>query len=227
MAKIDKKEIIKYLQTTKKIVCPLGDINLEKIIGEGGTAIVYKAVLEMESFSKNIAIKFLAENIAKEKTRAFLRFKQSYLNLLYIQTDAPIVPQWHFNYLSISKEIEFPYTIMPLMNKTLKDFCIENEITPSMFLNIFKHLLNAIDKIHSLKIIHRDLKPENIFIDNHKLLIGDFDISCFLAPENIKLIKTEKSERLANWSFSAPEQSQKNGEITEASDWYAFGQILY
>ncbi|NOY08696.1 MAG: protein kinase [Spirochaetes bacterium] len=76
-------------------------------------------------------------------------------------------------------------------------------------------------------MIHRDLKPENIFIINNKITIGDFDIAKF-SDNRIKLVETKKGERLANYYFLAPEQSEKGfKEITEQADWYALGQIIH
>ena len=112
--------------------------------------------------------------------------------------------------------------------KTLKDIINENEMTFEIFENIFRNLLNIINVIHKCKIIHRDLKPENIFYFNKKLVLGDFDISKFNDIEHIKLHETKKGERLANYQFSAPEQSTMQfDEIDERADLFALGQILY
>ena len=111
---------------------------------------------------------------------------------------------------------------------TLSQFRSKNEIDFKLFEKIFKSLLNCIGEIHKHGIIHRDLKPENIFVIEGKLVLGDFDIACFNDIEGIKLIETKGDERLANYLFSAPEQSEKTYEnITQAADWYAVGQILY
>ena len=118
---------------------------------------------------------------------------------------------------------------MPYINKTLKQYKKEvGNISFQQFEKIFHVLLNDIDKLHQNNIIHRDLKPDNIFIYDKKLLIADFDISKFDNQDDVKLVETEANDRLANYYFSAPEQSQKTiGEVSFASDWFAFGQILY
>lgn len=100
---------------------------------------------------------------------------------------------------------------------------IEND-----YFYIFISIANLLKIIHNNKIIHRDIKPENIFVINRKLLLGDFDIAKFDEKHYLKLHKTDKSERLANYYFSAPEQSEKKfEEIAPSADLYAFGQILY
>lgn len=119
---------------------------------------------------------------------------------------------------------------MPYVSKTLKKYRkeYENNYNLHKFEFIFNCLLSNIEKIHQHNIIHRDLKPENIFIDGDNLLIGDFDISKFNDAEHLKLVDTSSRERLANYAFSAPEQSDSAlGDVCDASDWFAFGQILY
>jgi len=112
---------------------------------------------------------------------------------------------------------------------TLKDYIKNNAMNFELFEKLFKSLSIAIQHIHDNDIIHRDLKPENIFMkEKGTLAIGDFDIAKFSDIEHIKFVETGKSDRLANYNFSAPEQSLKNiSEITTSSDWFAFGQILY
>jgi len=109
----------------------------------------------------------------------------------------------------------------------LKQYKSENSIHFELFEKIFVSLLNCIAKIHEHKIIHRDLKPENIFIVDGKLVLGDFDIAYFDDVEGVKLIKTKPSDRLANYLFSAPEQSEKTyDQITQSADLYAFGALI-
>lgn len=136
------------------------------------------------------------------------------------------MPQLHFDIYDTG-DIKIPYVIMPKADFTLEQWGNENNITFEDFEKIFNNLLNQIEAIHKFGIIHRDIKPSNIFMLNKKYVIGDFDISKF--DENIycNLVKTQKGEKLANYHFSAPEQSNKDGKVDSSSDWYAFGQVLY
>lgn len=227
MSIIDKKKLSTIIKQIQHIDTPLGRFELGQVIGEGGTSIVKKA--HLEGINRNLAIKFLAENIADKPSSQYKRFKQAYINLFFDQYSLPMLPQLYFGELYI-KDFVIPYTIMPYVSQTLKKYRKENENTFSLhiFENIFNCLLNNIEKIHQYNIIHRDLKPENIFIDGENLLIGDFDISKFNDAEHIKLVDTSSKERLANFAFSAPEQTDSMlGEVCNASDWFAFGQILY
>jgi serine/threonine-protein kinase len=98
---------------------------------------------------------------------------------------------------------------MPLANQTLKKYIEDkkrnNEYNIKIFEKVFDSLINIIEIIHQNKIIHRDIKPENIFIFENKLVLGDFDIAQFDKEEYVKLVKTQKNDRLAKFYFSAPE----------------------
>lgn len=220
-----KQRLSNYLKKEKEIINILGCFKLKEQLGQGGTSTVRAASLNGNS---NYAIKFLIENIKEKESRAYFRFKQAYINILSIQHTGVVLPQIHFDILEIDEETIIPYSIMLKAEKTLKDIINENEMTFEIFENIFRNLLNIINVIHKCKIIHRDLKPENIFYFNKKLVLGDFDISKFNDIEHIKLHETKKGERLANYQFSAPEQSTMQfDEIDERADLFALGQILY
>lgn len=219
------EKLSNYLKKQKIVINTLGCFELEEQLGQGGTSIVRAASLNGNS---NYAIKFLIENIKEKESRAYLRFKQAYINILSIQHTGAVLPQIHFDILEIDEKTTIPYSIMLKAEKTLKDIVNNNEITFEIFENIFKNLISVINTIHSYKIIHRDLKPENIFYFNKKLVLGDFDIAKFNDSEYIKLHETQRGERLANYQFSAPEQSTiKFDEIDERADLFALGQILY
>ena len=221
-------ELIKEINKLKEIENIYGIFKIQKgYLGEGGTSIVKEAEFE----NKKYAIKFFTKNTfnkdnIKVETTAFKRFKQAHFNLLSVVHSGAILPQLHFDIYDTG-DIKIPYVIMPKADFTLEQWRNENNITFEDFEKIFKNLLICIETIHKFGIIHRDIKPSNIFMLNKKYVIGDFDISKF--DENIycNLVKTEKGDRLANYHFSAPEQSNKDGKVDSGSDWYAFGQVLY
>lgn len=224
------KRILKeYFDKNSSIKNIYGEFKLtKKDIGNGGTSVVKEFELE----GKKYAIKFLLENISKKESKAYKRFKQAHLNLLSIQHTGIVLPQIHMDKLKIDENITIPYIIMPIADMTLKQLIKQKKengvFNIQLFEKIFNNLINIIEIIHKNKIIHRDIKPENVFILNEKLVLGDFDIAKFDKEEHIKLVETQTSDRLGNFYFSAPEQSNKDiEEIGFEADWYAFGQILY
>lgn len=81
MSILDKKKLIAIIKQVKYIDTPLGKIELDQIIGEGGTSIVKKA--HIEDVSRELAIKFLSENIADKPSSQYKKFKQAYVNLFF------------------------------------------------------------------------------------------------------------------------------------------------
>lgn len=168
-----------------------------------------------------LVIKFLLENISKIESENFKRFKQAYINLLLLKSNNYIIPQFYFGELILDDNNTVPYIIMHKANKSKLEVASDFED----FEIKFTQLLDCIQFIHDNWIIHRDIKPQNIFEYDWKIVLWDFDISSF---SDIKLVHTDKWDRLANYHFSSPEQSNnKIWKICEKSDWYAFWQILH
>ena len=227
MSILSKENLSAAIRDVSQIELPIGKILINDHIGEGGTSIVKKC--QIEDCGKELAIKFLAEDLSNKPSTQYKRFKQSFLNIFLLQDKLPVVPQLYFGHLNVDNFI-IPYTIMPYIPTTLKSYRkkIGDNFKLKQFDVIFKLLLDGIEKFHEHKIVHRDLKPENIFIQEKKILIGDCDIAMFNNPEHIQLVSTKTGERLANYAFSAPEQfDRKIGDINDSSDWFAFGQIMY
>lgn len=215
----------RYIKQNNVIPTIYGDFTISEQLGQGGTSFVRKATLQ----DKDFAIKFLLENIAKAEPTPYKRFKQAHLNLLKLSDSGRVLPQYHMETVTLDEDTVLPFILMPVAQGTLKSYIKDLKTKDfDTFKKIFDGLLKCLEVIHSENIIHRDLKPENIFIYKGRLVLGDFDIAKFDDPSAIKLHNTEQSDRLANYLFSAPEQSQKQfGEITPAADLYAFGQILH
>ncbi|CAN8139630.1 putative Serine/threonine protein kinase [uncultured Thiomicrorhabdus sp.] len=219
------KKLQTYIKQNQEIPTIYGNFTIGEQLGQGGTSFVRKATLQ----DKDFAIKFLLENIAQDEHTAYKRFKQAHLNLLELFGSGRVLPQYHMETVTLDEDTVLPFILMPVAQYTLKSY-IQGLPTKDFdtFKKIFDSLLNCLEAIHSENIIHRDLKPANIFIYKNKLVLGDFDIAKFNDPDAIRLHDTQNGDRLANYQFSAPEQSQKQfGEITPAADLYAFGQILH
>lgn len=215
-----------YIKQNPEIITPLAKIVIGERVNSGGTAIVHEATIE--NLSDKFVIKLLLENIKEKESSAYKRFKQAYINLQLVQNSNVFLPQIYFHTIQISGELIIPFTIIPYAEDTLASYVKGRNIDFELWLKIFNDLGQKIDTMHKLNIIHRDLKPQNLFFLNQNLVIGDCDIASFDKDKYTKLVETKPSDRLGNYSFSAPEQANKNiDEITPAADWYAFGQIMY
>lgn len=90
---------------------------------------------------------------------------------------------------------------------------------------ILKKITEAMNYAHQRGVIHRDLKPANILIDsNDQPRITDFGLAKQPGKQNQL---TVSGQTLGTPSYMSPEQASGRGDITDATDVYALGAILY
>jgi serine/threonine protein kinase len=88
----------------------------------------------------------------------------------------------------------------------------------------FRQLARGIQALHDAGMLHRDLKPKNVLVVDHRVVVLDFGLVRDLSVGVATL--TEDGSVAGTPAYMAPEQIQAN-ELSAASDWYAFGVMLY
>lgn len=188
-------------------------------IGEGGTAIVYRAEHPDQGLA---AVKVLKEQLRSNETAVerFLR-EAGYGN----RVAHPSVVQTFsygdadgFHYLALEWANGVP--LSKYLSKT-------GRVPPDKVAHIVTQLAGALDAAHDAGIIHRDLKPENIMYDPETCIakLLDFGIA--------RDAKAEPAERLTRAGFFvgtlqyvAPEAL--SGELVgESADIYSLANITY
>ncbi len=87
-----------------------------------------------------------------------------------------------------------------------------------------RQLAEGLNALHAAGKLHRDLKPGNIMVDGDgRVVILDFGLVMDLAPDEAG---DPKSRLFGTPAYMAPEQGS-GGLVSEASDWYAVGVVLY
>src|SRR5687767_1899066 len=77
-------------------------------------------------------------------------------------------------------------------------------------------LAQAIQALHEAERLHGDIKPSNVLVTRAaRVVLVDFGAIAAIGDE----------ARVGTPAYAAPEQAR--GEQTPASDWYAFGVVLY
>lgn len=187
------------------------------LLGEGGMAVVYKALdVKLERFA---ALKILNINT----TRFFNlieRFRREARNQAKLN-HPNIVSVYGFieekNVVGIAMEFVEGKTIENIINE-------EGHFQLYHALNIIYQVLEGISYAHSQGFIHRDLKPSNIIIDfNGNAKIMDFGISKSI--DEMESV-TQHNARPGTLLYMSPEQLSGN-EVTIKSDLYALGITLY
>lgn len=199
-----------------------GRYRIERVLGEGGMGIVYRA--SHVNLKRQVAIKLLHPDVAKDPV-IFERFRQE------AQSASAI---GHRNIVDIRDfgvlEDGTSYIVMEhLEGRDLHDL-IEafGPVPPSMVVALGVQIAEGLAAAHAAGIIHRDLKPDNIFLVESQdpvplVKILDFGIAkAASSPSRL----TKSGQVFGTPQYMSPEQCSGQ-HVDERSDVYALGTVLY
>ncbi|MEI7990669.1 MAG: serine/threonine-protein kinase, partial [Chloroflexota bacterium] len=193
---------------------------IEKKIGEGGMAIVYKA--HDARLDREVAIKFIRrDSVSNDRYEIFLlRFNQE------AKTLAKIAHPNIINVFDFGSHEGSPYFVMEyLPGGTLKNY-IGKPVPWQKTLELVLPVARALDYAHQQGVVHRDVKPANMLLTKGgELKLSDFGIAKILAAEENSAVTLTSSGGIGTPEYMAPEQ-WKN-EISSQTDIYALGVVLY
>ncbi len=192
---------------------------LLKLVGEGGTAVVYRA----EHAERGLAaVKVLKERSRNDETavKRFMR-EAGYGS----RVDHPsVVSTYDFgeedglHYLALEWAEGVP----------LSDYVEKNgRLDPELVAEAIGQLAEGLMASHAVGIIHRDLKPENIIFDpeNRVLKLLDFGIARDAQQDTAERL-TRTGFFVGTLNYVAPEAL--SGELVdEAADLYSVATIAY
>ena len=116
------------------------------------------------------------------------------------------------------------YTMDYVSGDTLATRLEGGHLAPREVVRLGLDLLSALGAAHARKLIHRDVKPGNIFLAGNRALLADFGIA--YTRDSMMTSLTGTGELPATLAYIAPEQLH-NEPVTEATDLYATGLVLY
>ncbi|HRQ24757.1 MAG TPA: serine/threonine-protein kinase, partial [Anaerolineales bacterium] len=156
----------------------IGRYHILERLGEGGMAVVYKAL--DTHLHREVAVKVIRNDIfgATILERLLKRFKSEGLTLAKL-THPNIVP-----ILDYGEYNGAPYLVMPyLPGGTLKTK-MKGQILYREAARLLLPIAQALVHAHQQGIIHRDIKPSNILITRTgEPMLSDFGIAKILASE--------------------------------------------
>ncbi len=191
---------------------------IERELGAGGMATVYLA--EDLKHKRMVAVKVLRPELAA--VLGAERFLQEITTTANLQHP-------HILPLFDSGETDgFLYYVMPYIEgETLRDkLNRETQLSIDEAVKITTDIADALDYAHRNNVIHRDIKPENILLHDGRPMVADFGIALAVSAAAGGRM-TETGLSLGTPHYMSPEQATAEKDLTNRSDIYSLGSVLY
>ena len=193
-----------------------GKYRVERLIGRGGMAEVYK-VWDQER-TVHLALKLLREDLARD--RIFLRRFQREAKALAELQHPNIV-----RFYGLEQEGLNAFMLIDFVEGSdLRTEIFKLDGTPMQagrILEILRPLCSALNYAHHRGLVHCDMKPANVMLQkNGTVLVADFGIARMTDTATATLVG------MGTPAYMSPEQV-KGLETTPQTDIYALGVMLY
>ncbi len=206
-------------EITARLSSALADrYRIERHLGEGGMATVYLA--EDLKHERKVAVKVLRPELAA--VLGAERFVKE------IKTTANLQHPHILPLFDSGEADSFLYYVMPFIDgETLRDkLNRETQLGIDEAVNITTAVADALDYAHRNNVIHRDIKPENILLHDGRPMVADFGIALALSAAAGGRM-TETGMSLGTPHYMSPEQATAEKDLTNRSDIYSLGCVLY
>ncbi len=196
-----------------------GPYRLLRVVGEGGTGVVFLA--RRADLGSLAAIKILRDAWLSPARRE--RFSSEQRTLAQLNhpgiarlLDADTLPDGT------------PWFVMEYVEGVpLTTYCETHGLTIAKRLALFRDVCEAVLHAHQHTVVHRDLKPSNILVTGDgRVKLLDFGIAKQLESLESEPDRTRTVLRLMTPAYAAPEQV-RGGRLGVHTDVYALGVILY
>jgi serine/threonine protein kinase len=200
-----------------------GRYRLERVIGEGGMAVVWLATdLNLDRL---VAIKVLPTALSRD-VRAITRLKAEAVRNLEL-THPNIVRLHSFEQDPVRGNQA--YLVMQCVEgKTLHEYLAEHPdgLPKKQVQKWSAQIAAAIDFAHKRGILHRDIKPSNIIIENATgdAYLMDFGIARE-ARDTMTMVTGRQQESSGTLPYMSPQQLV--GKNDKSNDIYSFAATLY
>ena len=200
-----------------------GLYRVESLIGTGGMANVYKAVVMAQNgpvpAGTEVAVKVLRQELMHDPDLV-RRFKNE-SKAISLLNHPNIVKVYD---VSVSDNLQ--YIVMEYVDgMTLREYLNERggKLTSRETVHFISQILKALDHAHRNGVVHRDIKPQNIMLlDNGQLRMMDFGIARVSRAEN----QLTGGKAMGSVHYISPEQA-KGEETDRKSDIYSVGVMMY
>jgi serine/threonine-protein kinase len=205
--------------TIDRLAAALADrYRIERELGAGGMATVYLA--QDLKHDRQVALKVLKPELA-----AVLGAERF---VVEIKTTAALQHPHILPLFDSGTADGFLYYVMPyIRGETLRaKLDRETQLGIDESVRIAREVADALDYAHRNGVIHRDIKPENILLHDGRPMVADFGIALAVSAAAGGRM-TETGLSLGTPHYMSPEQATAEKELTNRSDIYSLGCVLY
>ena len=196
-----------------------GNYQLDSLLGTGGMGSVYLAHRCDGQFDRQVALKILGANLRNEFFTERFAVERRLLASLDHSNITRLLDS------GVSEDGD-PYLVLEYVDgQPIDAYCDARQLNVERRVRLFLQVCDAVEYAHSRRVIHRDLKPSNILVSSDgvaKLL--DFGTAKLL--ETAEADTTATRFRMMTPRYASPEQLH-GGALTEATDVYSLGVVLY
>ncbi len=200
------------------------DFRVVRCLREGGMGAVY--VVEQLSTGAQRALKVMHPKLA-EDAKIRERFMQEARIGSQIDSDHVV----EVVAAGVDDELGAPYLVMELLKgEELGDLLARLGPLPLCDVaEVLAQVGHALARAHARGIVHRDLKPENLFVASGRRREAPFTVK-ILDFGIAKLVEDQQgraTQPLGTPLFMAPEQAERSGRLSPATDVWALGLIAF
>ncbi len=195
----------------------IGDYKLLDAVGVGTVGSVYRA--KHRKTGRKVALKILLPSVSADQN--ILRRFEREMSILEKLNHRNIV-----RYLEDGKHEGRLYYVMELVDSgSLKDeMQIHGRLPWPQVCRYGIQICSALQHAHNFGIVHRDLKPANLFMtDTGQLKLGDFGIALDTHAAGV----TDPGLTVGTYAYMSPEQILADGDVSDQTDLYALGCLLF
>jgi serine/threonine-protein kinase len=201
----------------------IGTYVLEELLGSGAFGVVWLG--HHTQTGERVAIKILHPEAAENRENVE-RFKREAWALSQLQS-AHIARMYE---MLTGPPYEMALVMEYIEGELLSDVFKRARFSVEDALGLGVGILSGVAEMQALGIIHRDIKPENIILrpnpDGWHAVIFDFNLSRVKGKGKTSSL-TSMHAAIGTVPYMSPEQLLDARRVTEASDVYSVGAILY